>query len=70
MHHHARQSSGRVDLDHAVSGPALTRRRSSEVPIGAVAATAAERSQFEDLAEAALSQCAAELPVSGLCSAA
>jgi len=29
MRHRGRQSSGRVDLDHAVPGPALTRRRSS-----------------------------------------
>jgi len=38
----------------------MPRLGAAEVPIGAVAATAAERSQFEDLAEAALSQCAAE----------
>ena len=38
----------------------MPRLGAAEVPIGAVAATAAARSQFEDLGAAALSQCAAQ----------
>jgi hypothetical protein len=38
----------------------MPRLGAAEVPIGVAAATAAVRSQFEDLGAAALSQCAAQ----------
>jgi hypothetical protein len=38
----------------------MPRLGAAEVPIGVAAATAAARSQFEDLGAAALSQCAAQ----------